>query len=149
MRHADYFINKGLTIDITSDDNLKLKGLSFLQDYLKNQVLQYAKQNKWRIIFELQTQNKSLDETINILWDKAIKLADWIENPDSDISLQKRTKYVPKLLEMSEQISELEKQITSSVKILPYGGKKYKGLNGIWYPYEKIESNILQGDDYA
>jgi hypothetical protein len=110
MNHIDYFLDKGLSINATTDANLKIKGLSILQEDLKKQVIQYAQKNKWRIVFEIQTQNKSLEEKIETLWNKATQLEDWIDDPESDVPWQEKTKYVPQLQEMSLEIDCLKDQ---------------------------------------
>ena len=33
----------------------------------------------------------------------------------------------------------LELQTKTDVEILPDGGKKYRGLSGVWYPYKRKE----------
>jgi hypothetical protein len=96
------------------------------------------------IVFET-----SLHEQIDHLWEKAWKLADWIDNPQSNIHWQERKKYLPEVFKMSARIGELEEQIKTRFENLPDGGKKYKDLEGVWYPYKKIEINILTGDNYA
>lgn len=107
MNHVNYFSNKGLDITITPDGNLKIQGLSSLQGKLTDQVLQYAKKNKWRILFEIKTQKKTLKEKIDILWNQADELADWLDDSDSDISWQERTLKIPELQEMSLEIDRL------------------------------------------
>jgi len=99
MNHINYFSDIGLNINTTPDGNLKIQGLSVLENGLKNQVLQYAKQNKYEIMLQLE---------LNYLWDKAWNLADWIDDADSKIDWRERTKYVPEVLKMSARIGELE-----------------------------------------
>ena len=108
MNHINYFSDIGLDINITPDSNLSIKGLSSLQKDLIEQVVQHAKENKWRIIFELQTQNKTLNKKITILWKQADKLADWIDDERSDTHWKERRKYVPQVLEMGAEIDRLE-----------------------------------------
>jgi len=107
MNQVNYFSDIGLNINITPDDNLKIQGLSSLQSDLKNQVLQYAKKNKWQILFEIKTQNKTIQEKIDILWNQADKLADWIDDSSSTVPWQERAARVPELQEMSLEIDNL------------------------------------------
>ena len=108
MNYVTYFVNKGLNISITADGNLKIQGLSSLQDDLRIQVLQYAQENKWRIVFEIQTQDKTIQQQFDSLWETAETLADLIDNPESDVPLQERTTKVPELQEMSAELDRLK-----------------------------------------
>ena len=118
MNHVNYFSDLGLKIDLTSDDNLKIKGLSILQGDLRNQVLQYAKENKWRIVFEIQTENKSLEEKIETLWNKATQLENWVDDPHSEVDWEIRTARVQELQEMSLEIDRLKAQQTTPNKTI-------------------------------
>lgn len=111
MNYVTYFSDKGLDISITADDNLKIQGLSSLQDDLRIQVLQYAQENKWCIVFEIQTQDKTLQQKIDTLWKKATILADWIDNSESNVSWQKRAAKIQEIQKMSEEIDRLEARI--------------------------------------
>ena len=60
MNRINYFSDKGLTIDLDSNLNLRIKGLSSLPNSLRNQVLKYAKNHKHQILVEVCMQGKSL-----------------------------------------------------------------------------------------
>ena len=47
MNLVDYFSDKGLSVNLTTSENLKIKGLSALQGDFKQHVLQYAQKNKY------------------------------------------------------------------------------------------------------
>lgn len=83
------------------------------------------------------------------LWLQANKLADWIDDSNSEIPWQERTARVPELQEMAVEIDllidVLETQIKTGFEIMPDGEKKYKGLDGVWYPYKAK----LQPEDEA
>lgn len=77
---------------------------------------------------------KNLQDELAYLWDKAWKLADWIDDEHSTVHWKERKKYVPEVFKISARIGEIERQLDTGVEILPDGGKKYQGLNGVWYP---------------
>ncbi len=117
MKHVKYFSDLGLDVGITLDGNLKIKGLSALQNDLESQMLQYAKKNKWQILFELQTQSKTLQEQIDILWTQAEKLADWIDDSCSAVPWQERAEKVSELQEMSLKIDRLKAKKINGVTV--------------------------------
>ncbi len=102
----NYFSDKGLNVSTTPDGDLKIQGLSSLQDDLKRQVLQYAKKNKWRIAFEIQTLGKTLQQKIDILWNTAEVLADWMDD-ETDIPWEERAAKIPELQKMAKEIDRL------------------------------------------
>lgn len=51
---------------------------------------------------------KNLQNEITYLWEKAWKLADWIDDPESKIPWQERTKYVSEVLKMGREIDNLK-----------------------------------------
>lgn len=53
-------------------------------------------------------KTKTYQQQHEDLWEKAWKLADWIDDPDSDVPWQERTARVPELQKMSMMIGELE-----------------------------------------
>ena len=77
MNHLDYFSDRNLAIDFADNENLKIKGLSFLPGDLKDQVLKYAKCHKQQILIELQLRDgvipcparcKKNDKCYGIVW---------------------------------------------------------------------------------
>jgi len=106
MKYCTFFSDKGLLVSLFGND-LKIQGLASLPDDLREHVLQYAKKNKWRILFEIKTYNKTLQEQINDLWCQADKLADWIDDSSSTVPWQDRAARVPELQEMSLEIDKL------------------------------------------
>jgi len=54
------------------------------------------------------SENKPLQQQFDSLWEKAWKLADWIDEPESDIPWQERAAKVPELQEMSAELDRLE-----------------------------------------
>lgn len=58
MNHIDCFSDKGLTVSITKNGNLKIQGLSSLPGNLSGQVLEYAKKYKQQILSGIKTLNK-------------------------------------------------------------------------------------------
>ncbi len=58
---------------------------------------------------------QKLQDELNYLWDKAWKLADWIDDPESDIPWQERAVRVPEVLEMGRQIDRLKEQQNNPV----------------------------------
>ena len=67
MKHIKYLSDRSLNIRLVDGDSLKIDGLSSLKGELKNQVIQYAKDYKREIIFELQEHlNEALSgETVD------------------------------------------------------------------------------------
>ena len=61
---------------------------------------------------------KTLQEKIDILWNHATKLADWIDDENSNIPWQDRAARVPELQKMSLEIDRLKaKQHVAAVDI--------------------------------
>jgi len=119
LKHLKYFSDKRLNLSVTIGGDLKIQGLSSLQDDLRIQVLQYAQENKWRIIFEIQTQDKTIQQQFDSLWETAETLADLIDNPESDVPLQERAAKVPALQEMSAELDRLKSIINVEKKNKP------------------------------
>lgn len=65
----------------------------------------------------INPKNASFQDQIDTLWIQSNKLADWIDNPDSDIPWQKRAARVPVLQRMSKELDKLEKLIQGQPEI--------------------------------
>lgn len=136
------FEKSGISFTMVNN-KLRVEGLKNLPGNTANEIRRQIRENKKDIIQGIYQQEH------DALWQKADKLADWIDNPNSEIPWQERTTKITDLQEMSAEIDrligELEKQIETGIETLPDGGKKYKGLDGVWYPYKAK----LQPEDEA
>lgn len=136
------FEKSGISFTMVNN-KLRVEGLKNLPGNTANEIRRQIRENKKDIIQGIYQQEH------DALWQKADELADWIDDPDSKVAWQERAARVPELQEMAVEIDllidKLETQIKTGFEIMPDGGKKYKGLDGVWYPYKAK----LQPEDEA
>ena len=81
---------------------LKVEGLKKLPPDQADDIRQQIRQHRQQIVMELKQQEH------DFLWQQAWTLANWIDNPGSDVLWQERTARVPELQAMPMMIVELE-----------------------------------------
>ncbi len=85
---------------------------------------------------------KTYQQQHDHLWQKAWNLADWIDNPGSDISWQERAAKVPELQAMSLELDQLEKLMRD--KLLPLIPINHNSVEEAQINL-KLPSDFLQG----
>lgn len=93
MNHSEFFKKNGLKVSTDDGWDLQIRGLSSLPGEKKDHLIQYARDNKPGILYEL-------------LWAEAWNLAEWIDNERAPP--EERQARLPELLKMRDRLNGLE-----------------------------------------